>query len=44
MRHKLHPASPSTRRTSWYTAEPDVAYTLRDEDKEKREAFLNSHA
>lgn len=27
---------------SWYTAEPDVAYTLGVEDKEKREAFLKS--
>ena len=26
----------------WYTAEPEVVYTMRDEDKEKREAFLNS--
>lgn len=26
----------------WYTAEPEVAYTMRDEDKEKREAFLRS--
>ena len=26
----------------WYTAEPEVAYTMRDEDKEKREAFLKS--
>ena len=27
---------------SWYTAEPDVAYTLGVEDKEKCEAFLKS--
>ena len=27
---------------SWYTAEPDVAYTLGVEDEEKREAFLKS--
>ena len=27
---------------SWYTAEPDVAYPLGVEDKEKREAFLKS--
>ena len=26
----------------WYTAEPEVVYTMRDEDKEKREAFLKS--
>ena len=26
----------------WYTAEPEVVYTMRDEDREKREAFLNS--
>ncbi len=26
----------------WYTAEPEVAYTMRDEDKEKRETFLNA--
>ena len=26
----------------WYTAEPEVVYTMCDEDKEKREAFLNS--
>ncbi len=26
----------------WYTAEPEVAYTMCDEDKEKREAFLRS--
>ena len=26
----------------WYTAEPEVAYTMGDEDKEKREAFLKS--
>ena len=26
----------------WYTAEPEVAYTMGDEDKEKREAFVKS--
>ncbi len=26
----------------WYTAEPEVVYTMCDEDKEKREAFLKS--
>ncbi len=26
----------------WYTAEPEVAYTMGDEDEEKREAFLKA--